>query len=110
MAKKRRGRWTTARRAVQIAIAILFFAPLFVTGWGALGLGFSSPEEPLATPSEFAWWGSLSSSHVFGLDVLDPFAALQVAAATKSIAFAGLAWVLPVIVVYGVVRGRAFCG
>lgn len=110
MTKERRGCWTAVRRAVQIVVAILFFVPLFAAGWGALGLGFSSPEEPLATPSEFAWWGSLSSSHVFGLDVLDPFAALQVAAATKSIASPGLAWVLPVIVVYGVVRGRAFCG
>lgn len=110
MAKKRKGRWTAARRVVQIAVAILFFVPLFAAGWSALGLGFSSPEEPLATPSGFAWWGSLSSSHLFGLDVLDPFAAIQVAVAAKDVAFAGLAWALPVLVAYGVVRGRAFCG
>ncbi len=110
MAKKRKGRWTIARRVVQIVVAILFFVPLSVAGWSALGLGFSSPEEPLATPSGFAWWGSLSSSHLFGLDLLDPFAALQVAAAAKSVAFAGLAWALPVLVAYGMVRGRAFCG
>ena len=91
MAKKRKGRWTIARRVVQIVVAILFFVPLSAAGWSALGLGFSSPEEPLATPSGFAWWGSLSSSHLFGLDLLDPFAALQVAAAAKSVAFAGLA-------------------
>lgn len=110
MAKKRKGRWTIARRVVQIVVAILFFVPLSVAGWSALGLGFSSLEEPLATPSGFAWWGSLSSSHLFGLDLLDPFAALQVAAVAKSVAFAGLAWALPVLVAYGVVRGRAFCG
>ena len=110
MAKKRMGRWTAARRVVQIAVAILFFVPLFAVGWGAAGLGFSSPEEPLATPDGFAWWGSLSSSHLFGLDLLDPFAALQVAVAAKSVAFAGLAWTLPVLVVYGIIRGRAFCG
>ena len=104
MAKKRKGRWTIARRVVQIVVAILFFVPLFVAGWSALGLGFSSPEEPLATPSGFAWWGSLSSSHLFGLDLLDPFAALQVAAAAKSVAFAGLAWALPVLVAYGMAR------
>ena len=104
------GRWTAARRVVQIAVAILFFVPLFAVGWGAAGLGFSSPEEPLATPDGFAWWGSLSSSHLFGLDLLDPFAALQVAVAAKSVAFAGLAWTLPVLVVYGIIRGRAFCG
>ena len=70
---------------VQIVVAILFFVPLSAAGWSALGLGFSSPEEPLATPSGFAWWGSLSSSHLFGLDLLDPFAALQVAAAAKAL-------------------------
>ena len=110
MAKKRKGCWTAARRAVQIAVAILFFVPLFASGWGAAGLGFSSLEEPLATPDGFAWWGSLSSSHLLGLDLLDPFAALQVAVAAKSVAFAGLAWALPVLAVYGIVRGRAFCG
>ena len=110
MAKKRKGRWTIARRVVQIVVAILFFVPLSVAGWSALGLGFSSPEEPLATPSGFAWWGSLSSSHLFGLDLLDPFAALQVAVAAKNVAFVGLAWALPVLVAYGMVRGRAFCG
>ena len=77
MAKKRKGHWTIARRVVQIVVAILFFVPLSAAGWSALGLGFSSPEEPLATPSGFAWWGSLSSSHLFGLDLLDPFAALR---------------------------------
>ena len=61
MAKKRKGRWTIARRVVQIVVAILFFVPLSAAGWSALGLGFSSPEEPFATPSGFAWWGSLSS-------------------------------------------------
>ena len=110
MAKKRKGCWTIARRVVQIVVAILFFVPISAAGWSALGLGFSSPEEPLATPSGFAWWGSLSSSNLFGLDLLDPFAALQVAAAAKSVAFAGLAWALPVLAAYGMVRGRAFCG
>lgn len=85
MAKKRKGHWTIARRVVQIVVAILFFVPLSAAGWSALGLGFSSPEEPLATPSGFAWWGSLSSSHLFGLDLLDPFAALQVAAAVLAL-------------------------
>lgn len=110
MAKKKIARWTCVRRVVQIAVALLFFAPLFSAGWGAAGLGFGSPEEPVATPSDFLWWGSLSSSNLFGLNLLDPFAALQVAAAAKTVAFAGLAWALPVLVFYGVLRGRAFCG
>lgn len=111
MAKRHRvGRWTVARRVVQTAVALLFFAPLLATGWGAAGQGFGAPEELVATPSGFAWWGSLSSSSLAGLNLLDPFAALQVVAAAKDVAFAGLAWVLPVLAVYGIVRGRAFCG
>ncbi len=110
MAKKRLGRWTCARRVVQIAVALLFFAPLIVMGWGVVGQGFGAPEEPVATPADFAWWGSLSSSNLAGLNLLDPFAALQVVAAAKTVAFAGLAWTLPVLVAYGLVRGRAFCG
>ena len=110
MARKKIARWTCVRRVVQIAVALLFFAPLFAAGWGAAGLGFGSPEEPVFTPSGFAWWGSLSSSNLFGLNLLDPFAAVQVAAAAKSVAFAGLAWALVVLVVYGIIRGRAFCG
>ena len=110
MAKGNVARWTSARRVVQIAVALLFFAPLFAAGWSAAGLSFGSPEEPVATPSDFPWWGSLSSSNLIGLNLLDPFAALQVAAAAKSVAFAGLAWTLPVLVAYGVVRGRAYCG
>ena len=110
MAGKRIGRWTCARRVVQIAVALLFFVPLIVAGWGIAGFGLGAPEEPVSTPSDFAWWGSLSSSNLFGVNLLDPFAALQVAAAAKTLAFAGLAWALPILIVYGLVRGRAFCG
>ena len=110
MAGKRIERWTCARRVVQIAVALLFFVPLIVAGWGVAGFDLGAPEESVSTPSDFAWWGSLSSSHLLGLDALDPFAAIQVAVAAKDVAFAGLAWALPVLAVYGIVRGRAFCG
>ena len=110
MAGKRIERWTCARRVVQIAVALLFFVPLIVAGWGVAGFDLGAPEESVSTPSDFAWWGSLSSSHLLGLDALDPFAAIQGAVAAKDVAFAGLAWALPVLAVDGIVRGRAFCG
>ncbi len=76
MAKKRKGRWTIARRVVQIVVAILFLRADFRGGLECFGAGLFSPEEPLATPSGFAWWGSLVVAFV-RLDLLDPFAALQ---------------------------------
>ena len=106
--KARKG-WTVARRVVQIAMLCLFALPLVAAGWGIAGR-YAGGEEPQATPAELPVWGSLSSSHIVGIDLLDPFAALQVAAAAKDIAFSGLLWALPVLVIYGVIRGRAFCG
>ena len=106
--KARKG-WTVARRVVQIAMLCLFALPLVAAGWGIAG-HYAGGEEPQATPAELPVWGSLSSSHIVGIDLLDPFAALQVAAAAKDIAFSGLLWTLPVLVIYGVIRGRAFCG
>lgn len=106
---KRSRRWTVARRIVQVAALALFAAPLLIAGWGLLGLG-SGGEEAMATPSGLPFFGSLSSSTIFGLEVLDPFAMLQVAAASKTFALDWLIAALPVLVVYGLVRGRAFCG
>ncbi|WP_080797194.1 4Fe-4S binding protein [Arabiibacter massiliensis] len=106
---KRTRRWTVARHAVQAAALALFAVPLLVAGWGLLGLG-SGGEEAMATPAGLPFFGSLSSSTVFGIEVLDPFAMLQVAAASKTFALDWLIAALPVLVVYGLVRGRAFCG
>lgn len=45
-----------------------------------------------------------------GLDILDPFGALQVIAASKTFELDWLLAALPVLIVYGLIRGRAFCG
>lgn len=102
-------RWTLARRAVQVLVALVYAVPILAVGWGLFG-AIPGGEEPVATPSQLPIWGSLTSGHLIGPDLLDPFAALQVAAAAKTFAFAGLVWTLPVLVFYALVRGRAFCG
>lgn len=102
-------RWTIARHIVQVAALVLFAAPLLIAGWGLLGLGVGG-DDTMATPAGLPFFGSLSSSTVFGIEVLDPFAMLQIAAASKTFALDWLIAALPVLVVYGLIRGRAFCG
>lgn len=108
-AAKRRPRWTWARRCVQVAVLVLFCLPLLLSGWGLLGnLPFF--EERALTPSDLPFFGSLSSSMVGPVTVLDPFAVLQVTVASKTFDLSWLLYALPVLIVYGLVRGRAFCG
>lgn len=105
----RRFRWSWARHAVQAAVALLFAAPVLAAGWGLFGTSVGG-EEPAAVPADLPFFGSLSSSSVAGFSILDPFAALQAAAASKTFELDWLLAVLPVLVVYGLIRGRAFCG
>ncbi len=88
---------------------VLFCLPLVAAGWGLAG-GFSGGDAAVATPAEGVFYGSLASSSVGGLTLLDPLAALQVAAASRDLAPVLAVGVLPVLVAYGLVRGRAFCG
>lgn len=109
-ASSRRGfRWAWVRHAVQVLALALFAAPVLVAGWSLLGLS-AGGEEPAATPAQLPFFGSLSSSSVAGVNVLDPFGMLQVAAASKTFEVDWLLAALPVLVVYGLIRGRAFCG
>ena len=109
-ASSRRGfRWAWARHAVQVLALALFAAPVLAAGWSLLGLS-AGGEEPAATPAQLPFFGSLSSSSVAGVNVLDPFGMLQVAAASKTFEVDWLLAALPVLVVYGLIRGRAFCG
>ena len=101
--------WTVARHVVQVLMLVLFALPMIVAGWGLAG-GFASSDDALATPAELVFFGTLSSSKIGPLTLLDPFAVLQVVAASKSFALEWLVGLLPVLVVYGLVRGRAFCG
>lgn len=102
-------RWSWLRHTVQVAALALFALPLVIAGWGLFG-ATQGGEEAAFTPANLPFFGSLSSSSVGGVELLDPFAALQVAATSKTFAFDWLLAALPVLVVYGLVRGRAFCG
>ena len=100
------------RRVVQVLALILFLLPPVIAGFGALGFWPAGSNEAVGTPAELPFFGTLSSSTVFGITLLDPFAALQTLAASKSLEFAFdlLIGALPVLVVYALIRGRVFCG
>ncbi len=107
--KQRAFKWTWARRIVQVAALLLFAAPLLVAGWNLLGLT-AGGDDVVATPAELPFFGSLSSSSIGDVTLLDPFAMLQIAAASKTFSLDWLLFALPVVVFYAFVRGRAFCG
>jgi ferredoxin-type protein NapH len=94
---------------VQISSLVLFAIPMLLAGWTLLG-GTVGGVIPLTTPAVLPFYGSLSSSSIAGVDLLDPFAVLQLVAASKDFAFEWLLYTLPVLLVYGLIRGRVFCG
>jgi len=105
------GPWTVSRHVVQVIILCLFAAPLLLTGWGLAGayIGTGGEFALDVTPADMAVWGSLSSSQIFGIDLLDPFATAQVIAASKTVV-GTMVWCLPILIGFGIIRGRAFCG
>lgn len=101
---------TVVRRVVQVGMLALFCLPPLLAGWGLAGL-FAGTDGEVATPAEGVFFGSLSSSSAAGVTLLDPLAALEAMAASRSLLTASaLAGALLVVAVYGLVRGRAFCG
>ncbi|MEC4273558.1 4Fe-4S binding protein [Adlercreutzia sp. R25] len=101
---------TVVRRVVQVGMLALFCLPPLLAGWGLAGL-FAGGDGEVATPAEGVFFGSLSSSSAAGVTLLDPLAALEAMAASRSLLTASaLMGALLVVVVYGLVRGRAFCG
>lgn len=102
-------RWTVVRHMVQAFFLVLFCLPLLVAGWSLLGLHVAG-DAAMPTPADEAFYGSLASSNVAGINLLDPFAALQIGAASKSLALTWGAAALVVAIVYAVIGGRAFCG
>ncbi len=105
----RRFTWTGARRAVQITALVAFTLPVLLAGWNLFGLTVGS-DETLSTPSNLPFFGSLSSSSIGEVTLLDPFATLQVAAASKTFEIDWLLFALPIVIIYGLIRARAFCG
>ena len=102
-------RWTIVRRIVQVLALLAFAAPPLIAGWGLLG-SVPTFEDAAHTPAELPFFGSLTSGMVGSVATLDPFAVLQVAFAGKTFDLSWLLYALPVLLVYGLIRGRAFCG
>ncbi|MFR2586938.1 MAG: 4Fe-4S binding protein, partial [Adlercreutzia equolifaciens] len=64
-------RITLVRRVVQVCMLGLFCLPPLLAGWGLAGL-FAGGDGEVATPAAGVFFGSLSSSSIGGLDILDP--------------------------------------
>ncbi len=82
-------RWTIGRRSVQLLVLALLASP-------ALGYAF------------FA--GNLGSAVLFGLRLSDPLATLQILVLTGGLTTGLLLGVVPVLALYTIIGGRAFCG
>lgn len=107
--KKKSFPFTIVRHIVQVIVLAVFLGPVFLAGWSLFG-GTVGGDNAMGTPADVFFYGSLSSSSIFGINLLDPFAFLQYVVASKSIALDSLLAVLPVLVFYGLIRGRVFCG
>ncbi len=90
-----RERFLLARRAVQIAVLVLFYGSLH-WGWKLLG-------QPLLV-------GNLSSAQLLGtVPLADPFAALQMLVARHPLAGEVLLGAMLTLLTYALLGGRVFC-
>ncbi|MCT8138981.1 quinol dehydrogenase ferredoxin subunit NapH [Anaerobacillus sp. CMMVII] len=86
-------KWLIARKLVQFFIILLFLSPLFLVE--VAGTNF--------------FYGTLSSSEIFGIQLSDPLGALSVTLASKKIVWGFLGSALIVFLFYLVISGRVFC-
>ena len=106
---KKKSRISAVRHVVQVVVLLIFIAPLLCVGW--LPFGLTSPDTAtMTTPSSLVYYGSLSASSIGPLLLEDPFATLQVIAASKQVTASMALGAIVVVLVYGALRGRAFCG
>ena len=103
------GKFTIARHVVQVFFLVLFAIPVVAAGWGLFGTTLPTGEQ-MATPAELPFFGTLSSSSVGPVVILDPFAVLETICAAKTFDPTWLLYLLPPVIVYGLIRGRVFCG
>lgn len=82
-------RWTIARRFVQVLVLLLLATPAF--GWSFFE-------------------GNLGAAALFGLQLSDPLAALQILVLTGSLTTVMLVGTAIVLAFYGLLGGRVFCG
>ncbi|QOY38753.2 quinol dehydrogenase ferredoxin subunit NapH [Anaerobacillus isosaccharinicus] len=86
-------KWMIARKSVQFLVLLLFLSPLFLVE--VAGTNF--------------FYGSLSSSEIFGIQLSDPLGALGVTLASKKIVWSFIGSALIVFLFYLVISGRVFC-
>ncbi len=105
-------KWGIARHCVQVFVLVFFLVPVVASGWAIMGtdLQGSPIADSVATPAQFAWSGTLSSSQIGPVTLMDPFVFLQTVAASRAFDPAWLLAALVPLLVFGIVRGRAFCG
>ena len=82
-------RWTTGRRCVQILMLLFLATPAF--GWTFFE-------------------GNLGAAAIVGLQLSDPLAALQILLLTGTLTATMLSGTAIVLVFYGLLGGRVFCG
>ena len=87
--KKKSFPFTIVRHIVQVIVLAVFLAPVFLAGWSLFG-GTVGGDNAMGTPADVFFYGSLSSSSIFGINLLDPFAFLQYVVASKSLALNAL--------------------
>lgn len=91
---KKLPKWTIARRIVQFGVLLLFLTPLFL----------------VKIEGENFFFGTLSSSTFLNIVLTDPFGALEIIFASKTVTSTLLIGAVIVLVFYGLIRGRVFCG
>ena len=82
-------RWTIGRRIIQLLVLLLLATPAF--GWSFFE-------------------GNLGAAAIAGLQLSDPLAALQILVLTGSLTTTMLTGTAIVVVFYGLLGGRTFCG
>lgn len=95
MQKQRRNlkKWTLIRRIVQVTVLGLILSPLFIS----------------KTSSSYFFYGSLASSNLLGIQLSDPYAALQIVLASKKVSAGLIGGAFIVLAIYMLIRGRVFC-
>ncbi len=86
-------KWLIIRKLVQFLVLLLFLSPLFLVE--VAGTNF--------------FYGSLSSSEVFGIRLSDPLGALSVTLAAKKVVWSFIFSASIVFLFYFLISGRVFC-
>ncbi|WP_102345508.1 NapH/MauN family ferredoxin-type protein [Bacillus sp. Marseille-P3661] len=86
-------KWTFCRYIVQISIILLFVSPLIL----------------VKVEGDNFFFGTLTSSQIFGIQLSDPFSAIQVSLAAMEMKWSYLSGAIIILTFYMLIKGRAFC-